>query len=134
MALERVSNAPVVAAFQKFSAAWRGKDWASLEDCLSERVVFVVPRFHARLEGLAACLDSFRSFTAKCEIVGYEENEVIVDRAGPSALVTYRWKMRWRDGGAERQENGREVLVFADEDGVWRITWRVMLEDIMALN
>ncbi len=122
-------SAEIVAAFRRYDAAWRGKDWRTLEEALSERVVFLSPRFSARLEGLAACIDSVRGFFERCTLLEYQEIDLIVDKSGPTAVATHRWRMRWRSDMHEQTDTGRDILIFADEAGVWRVVWRIMIED-----
>jgi ketosteroid isomerase-like protein len=121
------SKDEVAAAADAFSAAWRSGRLEALEGLVDPEVVFVQPGGSSRIEGRAACIDSFRGFLAAATIERYQEGDRQIDVNGNTAVVTYRWTMAWRRAGQDHRESGRDLLVLGRRDGRWRITWRTLL-------
>jgi ketosteroid isomerase-like protein len=97
------------------------------------RAVGVFPAAGQRLEGREAMVRSFADYTAQVHTLSFEESEPSIDRFGDTAIVGYRFAVRYQLRAAEPSaeaapkvldEQGYEVLVLVRERGAWLAVWR----------
>ena len=72
-------------------------------------------------------IESYRQFMSHAQVNRFQTNDRIVTVRGDTAVIEYRWQMDWTAAGADRAENGREVLVLARRDEGWRVVWRTQI-------
>lgn len=94
---------------------------------LAPDVVVVSLDGATRLEGLAAAVESYRSFMVRAKVAWFAARDHVVAERGDTAIVEYRWDTAWRSTGATHEASGREVLVLARRNDAWRIVWRMQL-------
>jgi len=49
-----------------------------------------------------------------------------VDVVGDQAIASYDYRMTYRRDGRRYRASGRDLWVFARQDGRWRAVWRTM--------
>jgi uncharacterized protein (TIGR02246 family) len=96
-----------------------------------EAAVVVAPGLQGRAEGRDAIVKSYEDFVHHARTHSFEELEHCVDILGDTAVVTYRFGIRYTVNGedAERDETGQEVLVLRRGAGGWKVIWRTQLAD-----
>jgi uncharacterized protein (TIGR02246 family) len=77
-----------------------------------------------RLQGRDAIVQSYADYCANVKTHAFEEREHTVDVFGDTAVVRYRFFVRYEAQGAVHDEVGQEVLVFVRRDDRWRVVWR----------
>ena len=110
------------------SAAWQGRRYDELAEYFAEDVVFTLPGFAGRLEGVAAMVASYREFMERATLTEYQEDTPAIDVWSETAVATLRWEMAWLAGGVPNREAGHDVFVLqrVDGRGPWRAVWRTM--------
>jgi len=111
----------------RMDRCWMEGRLPELAEFLAEDVVFVGPAGTPRSEGLAPAIESYRQFMSHAQVNRFQTNDRIVTVRGDTAVIEYRWQMDWTAAGADRAENGREVLVLARSDEGWRVVWRTQI-------
>jgi ketosteroid isomerase-like protein len=118
----------LVALVEAMDRSWRERRFDELAQFLSPDIVVVAPN-GMRVAGRHAAVDSYREFVTRCIVERYEPGDYAVTESGDTAVVEYGWRMAWRDGAQTFDAAGREVLVLARQEGVWRIVWRAQQPD-----
>ncbi len=87
----------------------------------------VAPGGKQRIEGIDACIESYREFVCRCTVSRFDAFDHAVTERGPAAVVEYSWDMAWTEQGAHHEAKGREVLALARLERGWRVVWRTQL-------
>ena len=115
----------------RISAAWQACRFDDLASCFDAEMVIVAPGFQARVEGRAACVETYREFMERVRVTEYHESEPAVHVWGATAVASYRWEMAWDAGGTPNRDTGHDVLVFRrvqdGPDQPWRAVWRTIV-------
>lgn len=111
----------------RMDRCWMEGRLPELAEFLAEDVVFVAPAGTPRSEGLAPAIESYRQFMSHAQVNRFQTSDRIVTVRGDTAVIEYRWQMDWTAAGADRAENGREVLVVARRGEGWRVVWRTQI-------
>jgi len=98
-----------------------------LEGHLHPDVVFVAPGFEQRLEGRAACVDSFREFCSTAIVHDYRTATPAVDLLGETAIATYGFEIEYGLGSESFSEAGRDIWVFVRDQDRWLAIWRTIV-------
>ncbi len=109
---------------KNINQAWLNDRFEELDQYLHPDVIFVLPRFSGRLEGRAACIESYRDFCAQAKVREYRDGEPLVDVFSATAIATYPFHMLYELADESYREDGFDTLVFAKGDGGWRAVWR----------
>ena len=106
---------------------WLEQRFDDLACYIADDVVMVAPGGIHRAEGLAEAISSYREFMSRSTVDKFATAERVVTERGDTAVIEYSWEMSWRTGVAEYEESGREVLVLARRNSVWRVVWRTQI-------
>ena len=100
---------------------------ANLEKYFHKEVVFVAPGFSQRIEGRAACIESFRDFCTNATVREFKPVDPSVDIRETTAIATYRFTVEYDLGNESFNEGGRDVWVFVRDNDKWLAIWRTII-------
>jgi uncharacterized protein (TIGR02246 family) len=105
--------------------AWISGSTKELAALFDENAVVITPALQGRVEGRDAIVASYASYNAHAKTHSFEEMEHQVDLFGDTAVVTYRFQVRYEllTDGVVQDETAQEVLVLRRTDR-WRVFWR----------
>jgi ketosteroid isomerase-like protein len=105
--------------------AWTSGSTKELTSLFDENAVVIAPALQGRVEGRDAVVASYVSYNLHNKTRSFEEMEHQVDVFGDTAVVTYRFQVRYEPlaGGDVQEETAQEVLVLRKTDR-WRVLWR----------
>jgi Domain of unknown function (DUF4440) len=109
---------------EAFDRCWVEGRPDDLRQFLHAKVVFAGPQFERLASGVDACVKSYESFLAQAKVHGFSPSEYLIDVAGDSAVVTYRWTIDYEYQGDRLKESGQDLLVWVHRAGRWLVTWR----------
>ena len=111
--------------------AWVGGALGELGNFFAPDAVVVAPRLQARVAGREAIVKSFQDFLHHARTHFFEEQEHFIDVFGETAVVTYRFAIRYTlaSEDQEREEGGQEILVLRRSAGSWQAVWRTQIPD-----
>jgi uncharacterized protein (TIGR02246 family) len=106
--------------------AWMAGAVHQISDLFDEKAVIVAPGAQGRVEGREAIVKSYEDYIHHARTHAFEEQEHAIDVFGDTAVVTYRFEVRYTLEGEdeERDEAGQEVLVLRRGAGGWKVIWR----------
>jgi uncharacterized protein (TIGR02246 family) len=109
--------------------AWMSGSTHELMDLFEQDAVIVAPALQGRVEGRDAIVASFASYHLHAKTHSFEEMEHEVDVFGETAVVTYRFQVRYElvADGVQHDETAQEVLVLRKTDR-WRVLFRTQTE------
>ena len=111
--------------------AWIAGAVHEVADLFDENAVVVASGLQGRAEGRDAIVRSYQDYVHHARTHAFEELEHSVDAFGDTAVVTYRFSIRYsvnsEDG--ERDETGQEVLVLRRGTSGWKAIWRSQIAD-----
>jgi hypothetical protein len=116
-------------AAEAYDHCWLEGRPEDLRQFLHANVVFAGPQFERLASGVDACVRTYHDFLTQAKIHGFTPSDYIIDLAGDSAVMTYRWTIDYEIGGARHQDSGQDLLVWLHRAGRWLITWRSQRPD-----
>lgn len=120
----REDRETIRAAITEINQAWLEGRFGDLQPWFHPEMVIVAPGFAQRLEGAAACADSYREFMQAAVVHGFEAGPADVDVWGDVAVASYAWDIDYEMAGRRLSERGRDLFVFVRDGGRWRAVWR----------
>lgn len=118
----------VHAALASISAAWRDGDPASMREHLHPEIAMAPPGFAPSLRGRELLVASFEEFQKNARVPEYEESDEQIDVVGDCSVASFRFRMVYERVAYREECSGRDLWVFARQDGRWIAVWRAMLE------
>jgi hypothetical protein len=112
---------------QEINDSWVQGRPEDLERHFHPDVVFVAPGFQQRLEGRAACVDSFRDFCSTATVHDYRTANPSVDVVTETAVATYAFEIEYGLGSESFSEAGRDMWVFVRDQDRWLAIWRTIV-------
>jgi ketosteroid isomerase-like protein len=105
--------------------AWVSGSTKELAALFDDHAVVIAPALQGRVEGRDAIVASYASYNMHTKTHSFEEMEHQVDLFGDTAVVTYRFQIRYEllADGVVQDETAQEVLVLRKTDR-WRVLWR----------
>jgi uncharacterized protein (TIGR02246 family) len=109
--------------------AWSSGSLHELADFFDERVVLIKPGMTGRLDGREAVVATYAAYNMHCRTQSFEEREHEVAIVGDTAVVTYRFEIRYEAvaDGTQHDDVAQEVLVLRKTDR-WRAVFRTQTE------
>src|ERR1700682_2586712 len=116
---------------RRSNRAWISGATHEVANLFDEAAVVVAPGLQQRVEGRDAIVRSYEDYVHHARTHSFEELEHSVDVFGDTAVVTYRFAVRYTLNGeaAERDETGQEVLVLRLDQSGWKLIWRTQVHD-----
>jgi uncharacterized protein (TIGR02246 family) len=127
MEAQRQDTEEIRALLQMITAAWTQGPVERLADCFHDAMVIVSPRFQDRVEGRAACVESYREFLETATLQRYHQGYPDIHIIGDTAVATYRFEIIYTIDTTDFQESGWDVFVFARASGAWLAVWRTVV-------
>ncbi len=114
---------------RRSNRAWVAGAVHEVANLFAEDAVVVAPGVQGRVQGRDAILRSYEDYVHHARTHAFEELEHAVDVSGDTAVVTYRFSIRYSmsSENAEREEMGQEVLVLRRGPGGWKVIWRTQI-------
>jgi hypothetical protein len=88
----------------------------------------VFPGFSGRAEGRDANVAVFTDFCTHAVVRAYTERDRQIDVVGDTAVASFAYEMVYERSGERTRATGRDLWVFARQEGVWLAVWRTMLD------
>jgi uncharacterized protein (TIGR02246 family) len=109
--------------------AWISGSLHELANFFDERAVVVAPGLKGRVEGRDAIVATYASYNTHNRTQSFEEYEHEVALFGDTAVVTYRFEIRYEAvaDGTQHEDVAQEVLVLRKTDR-WRALFRTQTE------
>jgi uncharacterized protein (TIGR02246 family) len=114
-------------AIRAGNRAWLGGDPNAVAPLFHENAVMLAPGFEQRVVGREAIVGSFVEYCKVAKTLAFEESGESVDVFGNTAVVSYRFKVRYELGGSTHEEAGQELLVLRQQAERWQIVWRTQV-------
>jgi len=114
-------------AVHNANRAWMSGNPLGVEQLFHQNVICVAPGFARRSEGRQAMVESFVDYCAHVKTHFFEEKNPAIDLFGDTAVVNYRFSVRFEADGTVTDEDGQEILVFVRENGSWKVIWRTQV-------
>jgi len=121
------SREDVLRTVDEINDAWTSGLFDRLEELFHDDMVIVKPGGGRLGVGKKACVDSYREFCRRAEVFDFEESNFSVDIWEDTAVVSYRFSMKYEIDGEEHSEKGFDIFVMGEEDGRWRALWRTVV-------
>lgn len=125
---DEASRAEVASALDRINRAWRERRLTDLVPLFHPNITMVFPGFSGRAEGRDGNLAGFEDFCTNATVHEYREAGHQIDVAGNTAVATFTYEMLYERDGKRSQVSGRDLWVFARQDGHWMAVWRTMLD------
>src|SRR5436305_4778139 len=117
---------------ERLNQAWLAGRYDELEPLFHPTAVLVGPGFTGRVEGRAACVQSYRDFGAAAKVEAFEIGDLMIEAWGAAAVVSCPFAITYQLNDVRYEERGRDLLVLVNEDGAWRIAWRTLIVESTA--
>jgi ketosteroid isomerase-like protein len=117
-----------VAAMEQINRAWRDCRPADLQALFHPELTMALPGFVGRVEGRQTLLAGFEDFCTHATVEDYHESNLQADVIGNTAVVTFNYQMVYNRSGERYKATGRDLWVFARQEGSWLAVWRTMLD------
>jgi uncharacterized protein (TIGR02246 family) len=111
---------------RRANRAWVAGAAHEVAALFDDAAVVVAPGLQGRVEGREAVVRSYEEYIHHARTHSFEEQEHAIDVFGDTAVVTYRFAIRYtrNDEDAEREESGQEIIVLRRGAGGWKAIWR----------
>jgi len=114
-------------AIKDANDAWTRGDPRDVAPLFHAHAVMVAPAMKARLHGRDAMVESYLDYCRQAKTHAFEELDHAIDVFGDTAVVTYRFRVRYELDETVHDEVGQEVLVLIHEDDRWQVVWRTQV-------
>ena len=114
---------------ERIRAAWTEGPIEILDEIFHDRMVIAGPGMKPLGEGREACVRSYRDFLERARVLAYEQFDPMTNIYGDAAIVSYRYVIAFDLEGKPFREKGRDLFVFAREEGRWQAVWRTLLPE-----
>jgi uncharacterized protein (TIGR02246 family) len=113
---------------QRINRTWLDGRPEDLVPLLHPDITLVFPGFAGRAEGRDALVAGFVDFCGNATTHEYSEADQQVDVVADTAIVSFTYEMVYERSGQRSRATGRDLWVFARQDGEWVAIWRTMLD------
>jgi len=122
------THAEVHSVLASINAAWREGHPSSMLEFLHPEIVMVPPGFKGTVRGRDILISSFEEFAKNAKVLDYEESDERIDVIGECAIASFHFRMLYERAAYREDCSGRDLWVFARQNGRWIAVWRAMLE------
>jgi peptidase E len=120
------SPGDVVTAINDAWLTGRPHDIAAL---VHRGMVIAGPDLRPVAVGREACVQSYQDFAARVDAVELTETGRCECVVGETAVVSYRYRISYDDGGRRQTDTGQDVFMLGRTTAGWQATWRGVLVD-----
>ena len=107
------------ATVRAMNDAWTKGNPDDLVNFFHPEMVAITPTARMRLEGGAACVGGWKSFSNAARIRRWEEIDPVIHVFGDSAVAAYYYEISAEIGGQTANLAGRDMFFFVRECGKW---------------
>lgn len=111
----------------QINKSWLNNDLKQLNNLFHENMIIADSNFNKLAQNKKECIASYESFIKQAKILRYEEQEMIVNIIGNTAIVNYIFDITWEINNNISSEKGRDVFVFEYSNNKWLAVWRTLL-------
>jgi ketosteroid isomerase-like protein len=115
-------------AMDRINQVWLHGDIADLETLMHPDVVMVFPGFAGSVRGRNELIAGFHDFRNSAAIRDFRDEDRLVNVAGNTAVVSFRYEMLYERSGDRFRATGRDLWVFQKQTGMWIAVWRTTLD------
>lgn len=101
---------------------------SSMCEYIHPEIAMVQPGFKDTLRGRDFLVSSFEEFCKNARVIEYEEIDEHIDVVDDCAVATFRFRMLYELAAYREDCSGRDLWIFARQDGRWIAVWRAMLD------
>jgi len=105
---------------------WLNKQCDEIGKFLSEKVVIAPPGSDKRIRGRDAYVQSYRDYDQSAITHKFSPDEPEIDIIGETAVAVYPFYVEYELQGKTYREHGKDILVFSNKSGEWKVVWRTM--------
>jgi uncharacterized protein (TIGR02246 family) len=114
-------------AVRESNQAWLSGRPEEVSRLFHEDAVAVFTDAGRRLAGRDAIVRSYVEYCQGERTLAFNELDHEVDMFGDTAVVSYRFLVRYEAEGKVHDECGQEILVFMRRQGRWGVVWRTQV-------
>jgi len=118
----------VAAVLERINRAWLDRRPADLAAMFHPSLTMVFPGFGGRAIGREASISGFTDFCNHATVHEYIESGHQIDVIDNTAVATFVYEMVYERSGKRNRATGRDLWVFAKQQGEWLAIWRTMLD------
>jgi ketosteroid isomerase-like protein len=116
---DEIAKREVWNTLRALNDCWTKGDGSNLVSYFHKDMVAITPAKRERVVGRDACVADWMAFAKAARIQFWSEADPQITVFGDAAVVTYYFDMSVEMGGQTRRLSGRDMFVFAKEDGRW---------------
>ena len=113
---------------RRINQVWLDGQVERLAPMVHPEMVMAFPGFTGRAQGREEFLAGFSDFCQNASITSFRDDDYLVDVAGDTAVITFRYEMLYERSGEQYHSTGRDLWVFQKQKSVWIAVWRTMLD------
>ncbi len=113
---------------RRISRVWVDGKVEELAPMVHADVVMTLPDFAGTIQGRDQFLAGFRDFCQNAKIHQFRDDDVHIDVAGQTAVITFRYEMVYERADQRYHVTGRDLWVFQEQGRGWVAVWRTMLD------
>jgi|GEM_PF-210112 len=107
----------------------RGTGFAELPAFFHPSAVIPTRGFATHVRGRDTCLRYYEDACSQMTFRKFDMSDEQIDVFGPTAVLSYKYDSTWEREGKKHEVEGREVLVFVQEGGNWKLAWRTLIPE-----
>jgi ketosteroid isomerase-like protein len=108
------------------NGAWVRGEADAIAEHLHDRIVVAGPDGSIMAEGREACVESYRAFISAATISAFDARDHVLRIWGDTAVVSYRFSIRYAMQSAMHDDTGRDTFIFTRDSERWRAVWRLV--------
>jgi hypothetical protein len=118
----------VTTVLERINRAWLDRRPSDLSPLFHPALTIVFPGFSGRAVGRDASIAGFADFCTHATVHEYKEHDHQIDVVDDTAVATFVYEMVYERSERRCRATGRDLWVFARQEGVWLAVWRTMLD------
>jgi general stress protein 26 len=108
----------------------RGTGFAELAPFFHPAAAIPTRDFATRVRGPDMCLRYYEDACSQMTFRRLDTSDEQVDAFGPAAVLSHKYSSTWEHQGKRHEVEGREILVFVQDGGAWKIAWRTLIPGV----
>lgn len=114
---------------QKLNKEWLNNKTEELAYYFHKDMVITGPDLKVLANDKNACIKSYKDFINKAKINEYKEYDPEVSVFAYTAIVRYKFDIKYEMDGKTYDETGIDLFVLIKEEERWQAVWRTMIPD-----
>jgi ketosteroid isomerase-like protein len=126
--MSETAAAEILTLLDRISRTWLERRPGDLAPLFHPQLTMVFPGFSGRIQGREANIAGFEDFCTNAQVHEYREADHEIDVVGDTAIASFKYEMIYERDGQRSRATGRDLWIFARQDGQWFAVWRTMLD------